>query len=139
MEEIYRKIKCSNCKKPRMLSEEDCYMFERFNGINNPPRYDFSKFLCKKCEKEIESKRQNTCKICNKQFKPEHEEDYKEICYDCYDFITNDYKPDGLLKEIFDLLPSSYGDSSVSEDELAILKYNLYNLINKYDNNKRTI
>lgn len=124
--EKYFKLKCKECGKYQIVEEN-----------NAPTKYDAylkriideENYICKKCEKIIEAKRMNYCEYCKKEFKPSDEEDYSDICQECYTFIMNEYEPTGVIKKIFEIIPSE--DEFIEWSDIAKMRYGIYKLLNK--------
>jgi len=128
--EKYYKIKCKECGEFKIASVDDIpEKFDIHDEYKDDEKLDEDNYICKKCRKEIEAKRMNHCNYCNKDFKPSNDEDYADICQECYGFIMNEYKPTGVIKKIFEVLPCE--DGFLEWKDIAEIKYNVYKLLNK--------
>jgi len=121
----YLKAKCSVCGGKKFVLEDN--IPEKFSVQTRENELDMDSYVCKKCQKEIESKRMNHCKYCNKDFKPSVEYDYTDICQKCYNFIMNKYEPIGLIKKIFETIP--YDDGHLEWNDIAEIRYKIYKLL----------
>ena len=126
--EKYYKIKCKECGEFRMAGVDDIpEKFDIHDEYEGDEKFDEDNYICKKCQKEIESKRMNHCNYCDKNFKPSEKGDYADICQKCYDFIMNEYKPTGMIKKIFEILPCD--DECLDWKDVAEMRYGIYKLL----------